>query len=216
MTSLLKEHWNKKYTNDPITQLGWYESRSFPSIQLIEQCEIPKHSPIVDIGSGASILIPNLLELGYHNLYAVDISDVALEKAKAMLRKEQATQAHWVVDDITNPSALLQLENVAVWHDRAVFHFLTEEQHRQTYHSLLQKIVMPDGFVIMATFAMDGATKCSGLPVQRYSAESLSDFLGDGYRLVESLDYTYQMPSGDLRPYVYTRFQKIQLHKGTI
>ena len=118
---------------------------------------------------------------------------------------------HWVVDDIINPSTLLQLENVAIWHDRAVFHFLTEEQDKQTYHSLLQKIVMLGGFVIMATFAMDGATKCSGLPVQRYNAERLSEFLGDSFRLVESLDYTYQMPSGDLRPYVYTRFQKVQV-----
>lgn len=210
MTSILKEHWNKKYSDEPASQLGWYESRSFPSIQLIGNCELPKHSSILDVGSGVSTLISNLLELGYHNLYAVDISDVALEKAKTLLHKVQATQVHWVVDDITKPSALLKIEDIAVWHDRAVFHFLTEEQHRQTYHSLLQKIVMPGGFVIMATFAIGGATKCSGLPVQRYSVESLCEFLGDGFRLVESLDYTYQMPSGDLRPYVYTRFQKIQ------
>lgn len=210
MTSSSKEHWNKVYTNNPITQLGWYEAQSFPSVQLIERCAVPKHYPIIDIGSGTSTLISDLLELGYQNLYPIDISDVALEKAKAVLGKERAAQVHWIVDDITNPSSVLQLQNAAVWHDRAVFHFLTEEQHRQTYHSLLQKIVMPGGFVIMATFAMDGATKCSGLPVQRYSAESLSEFFGDGFRLVESSDYTYQMPSGELRPYVYTRFQKTQ------
>ena len=210
MTSSLKEHWNKIYTNNPITQLGWYEAKPFPSVQLIERCAVPKHYPIVDIGSGKSTLISDLLELGYKNLYPIDISEVALEKAKSLLDKERAAQVHWIVDDITNPSTILQLQNAAVWHDRAVFHFLTEEQHRQTYHSLLQKIVMPGGFVIMATFAMDGATICSGLPVQRYSAESLSEFFGDGFRLVESSDYTYRMPSGDLRPYVYTRFQKIQ------
>jgi EEF1A lysine methyltransferase 2 len=209
MTSSLKEHWNKKYVDSPITQLGWYESKSSPSIQLIENCAVPKYSTIVDVGSGATTLTASLLELGYRNLYAIDISDVALEKAKALLNKEQATQVHWLVEDITNPSDTLQLQNVAVWHDRAVFHFLTEEQHRQTYHSLLQKIVMSGGFVIMATFAMNGATKCSGLPVQRYSTESLSEFLGDGFKLIESLEYTYQMPSGDLRPYVYTRFQKL-------
>lgn len=210
MTSSSKEHWNKVYTNNPITQLGWYEAQSFPSVQLIERCAVPKHYPIIDIGSGTSTLISDLLELGYQNLYPIDISDVALEKAKAVLGKERAAQVHWIVDDITNPSSVLQLQNAAVWHDRAVFHFLTEEQHRQTYHSLLQKIVMPGGFVIMATFAMDGATKCSGLPVQRYSAESLSEFFGDEFRLVESSNYTYQMPSGELRPYVYTRFQKTQ------
>jgi EEF1A lysine methyltransferase 2 len=210
VTSSLKEHWNKKYANDPITQLGWYEPRSFPSIQLIEQCAVPKHDPVVDIGSGTSILISNLLELGYQNLYAIDISDVALERAKALLKKEQAAQVHWMRDDITNSSTALQLQNVAVWHDRAVFHFLTEEQHRQTYHSLLQKVVVPGGFIIMATFALDGATKCSGLPVQRYNVEGLCEFFGDGFRLIESLDYTYRMPSGDMRPYVYARFQKMQ------
>jgi len=209
MTSPLKEHWNQKYTDSPITQLGWYESKSSPSIQLIENCAVPKDSTIIDVGSGATTLTASLLELGYQNLYAVDISDVALEKAKTLLGKEQAAQVHWLVDDITNPSAVFQLQNVAIWHDRAVFHFLTDDQDRQTYHSLMQKIVIAGGFVIMATFAMNGATKCSGLPVQRYSAESLSEFLGDGFKLLESLDYTYQMPSGDLRPYVYTRFQKL-------
>ena len=210
MTNSLKEHWNRKYANDPITSLGWYESRSFPSIQLIEKCAVSKDSPIADIGSGTSILISNLLELGYDNLYAIDISEVALEKAKILLHKEQAAQVKWLVDDITNPTAALRLQNIAIWHDRAVFHFLTEEQHRRTYHSLLQKVVMPGGFVVMATFALDGAEKCSGLPVQRYSVDGLCEFFGDGFRLAESLDYTYRMPSGDVRPYVYARFQKLQ------
>lgn len=205
----LRDHWNKKYTNTPITQLGWYESKSQPSLQLIENCAVSKAAVIVDVGSGASALIANLLELGYQNLYAVDISDVALEKAKALLDQEQAAGVHWVVDDITNPSDVLQIQNVKVWHDRAVFHFLTEEPHRQIYHSLLQELLMPGGFLIMAAFAPSGATMCSGLPVQRYSAEDLSAFLGSGFKLIESLDHTYQMPSGDLRPYVYTRFQKI-------
>src|SRR3972149_4272244 len=132
MTPSLREHWNKKYTDSPITQLSWYESKPIQSIQLIENCGVPKSSTIIDVGSGTSTLI-------------------------------------------ANPSDnILQLQNVAVWHDRAVFHFLSEVQHRQTYHSLLQKTVMPNGFVIMATFAMNGATKFSGLSVQRYSAESLS------------------------------------------
>lgn len=209
MKTSLKDHWNKKYTDTPITQLGWYESKSMPSIQLIDNCKVPKHSLIADIGSGASTLISSLLELGYQNIYAVDISEAALEKAKTLLDKEQVFQIHWLVDDITNPSALLQLQNVAVWHDRAVFHFLTEEKDRQTYHSLVQNTVMAGGFVIMATFALNGAAMCSGLPVQRYNVENLRDFLGDRFKLIESLDYTYQMPSGDLHSYIYARFQKI-------
>ncbi|MBK7318758.1 class I SAM-dependent methyltransferase [Candidatus Villigracilis affinis] len=205
----LKDHWNKKYTDTPIAQLGWYESKSQPSLQLIENCAVLKDAIVVDVGSGASALIANLLELGYQNLYAVDISDVALEKAKALLDQEQAARVHWIVDDITNPSAVLQIQNVKIWHDRAVFHFLTEEQDRQTYKAILEKTVMSDGYVIMAAFALNGATICSGLPVQRHSVESLREFFGDGFNLIESLDYTFHNPSGDTRPYVYTRFQKI-------
>jgi ribosomal protein L11 methylase PrmA len=211
MTLPLKDHWNKKYTNTPTTQLGWYEVESTPSLQFIEHCAVAKDAMLVDVGSGVSTLVASLLELGYQNIHAVDISEVALEKAKAMLTKEQAEQVHWIVDDITAPSSLLQLQNVAVWHDRAVFHFLTDEKDRQTYHSLLQQVVAPGGFVILSAFAMNGATMCSGLPVQRHSVESLSDFFGDGFSLIESMDYVYQNPSGEPRPYVYTRFQKTKL-----
>ena len=211
MTLSLKEHWNKKYTNTPITQLGWYEPKSIPSIQLIENCAVPKDSTILDVGSGVSTLIANLLELGYSNLHALDISEFALEKAKNLLTPEQAERVHWIVDDITNPSSVFQIRNVKIWHDRAVFHFLTEEDQQQAYHSVLQKIVSPGGYVIIAAFALEGATRCSGLPVQRYSVETLSEFLRDEFELIECFNYTYQMPSGDLRPYVYTRFQKTEL-----
>jgi SAM-dependent methyltransferase len=207
MAIFSKEHWNKIYTNEPITRLGWYEAEPVPSIQLIERCRIAKDRLILDVGSGASTLITRLVELGYKNLYAVDISEVALEKASAGLA-ERAAEVHWVVDDITNPAAVAQLQDVAIWHDRAVFHFLTEEHQRQTYLSLLRKVIMPGGYIIIATFSLDAVDKCSDLPVQRYSVKSLCDCFGDSFRLIESMNYTYQMPSGDLRPYIYVRFQK--------
>jgi EEF1A lysine methyltransferase 2 len=209
MTSSKKEHWNKKYADSPITQLGWYEPKPLPSMQLIENCAVPKNSPIIDIGSGTSTLISNLLGRGYESIIAVDISDVALEKAKALLRKEQKTKVDWIVDDIANPTSTHLLHNVAIWHDRAVFHFLVDEHDRQSYLSVVEKVVMKSGFVVIATFAMEGATHCSGLPVKRYSAESLSGFFGNAFRLIENFDYVYKMPSGDLRPYVYARFQKL-------
>lgn len=209
MTTSFKEHWNKIYTNKSITQLGWYEAEPFPSTQLIEHCGIAKDHPILDVGSGASTLIPHLLEMGYTNIYAVDISDVALEMAKTIL-EEKAAKVHWIVDDITNPSHINQIREVAIWHDRAVFHFLTEEHQRQPYLSLLQKVIMLGGYVIIATFSLDGADKCSGLPVQRYSVGGLCDYFGDSFSLVESVEYTYQMPWGDLRPFIYVRLQKTE------
>jgi EEF1A lysine methyltransferase 2 len=210
MTSALNEHWNKIYTNSPITQLGWYEAEPSPSIQLIEKCAISKHDPLIDVGSGTSTLIPRLLELGYQNLIAIDLSEVALGMAKALLGIEQAAKVHWISEDITNPLSALQLQSIAIWHDRAMFHFLTVESQRQMYFSVLQKMLRPGGFVIIAAFAMNGAEKCSGLPVQRYNAESLSEFFGNGFKLLDGLDVSHRMPSGDIRPYVYARFQKIK------
>jgi SAM-dependent methyltransferase len=208
MAKSLKDHWDKKYADTPITQLGWFETKSIPSVQLIENCGVSKDAPIADIGSGTSTLIANLLDLGYQNIFAIDISSVALEKAKVLLPPEQAIQVHWVLDDITHPASMLQLPKIAVWHDRAVFHFLTGEQDRQTYRSLVEQILMPGGFVVIATFAVEGAAYCSGLPVRRYNVDRLREFFSEGYKLVESLDYMYKMPSGDIRPYVYARFQK--------
>jgi EEF1A lysine methyltransferase 2 len=210
MKSSLNEHWDKIYFSNSITRLGWYEAEPSPSIQLIEKCAISKHDLLIDVGSGTSTLIPRLLELGYQNLVAIDISEVALEKARSLLEKEQAAKVQWMVEDMTNPRAAQHLQNVAIWHDRAMFHFLTEESQRQMYFSVLQKVLKPGGFVIMAAFAMNGAEKCSGLPVQRYNAESLGEFFGEGFRLFDRFDVAYRMPCGDLRPYVYARFQKIQ------
>ncbi len=204
----MKEHWNKIYADNPTTRLSWYEAKPAPSLQLIERCAVPMHLPIVDIGSGTTTLISHLITLGFQAIYAIDISDVALEKAKSLLGKNRAAQVHWIEEDITVPSNVLQLRNVAIWHDRAVFHFLTEVQHQQTHLAVLKQVLMPGGHIILATFARHGAPNCSGLPVQRYNVEDLAQFFGDGFSLIESLDYTYQMPSGEARPYVYVRLQK--------
>ncbi len=208
MNKSLKEHWDAKYSDTPIVKLGWYETNSIPSVQLIENCAVTKASSIADIGSGTTSLVANLLDLGYQNIFAIDISKVALEKAKDLLTNEQETRVHWVIDDITNPSSVFRLPRVAVWHDRAVFHFLINEQDKQTYRSVLDKMLMPCGFIVVATFALEGAAYCSGLPVQRYDVDGLCEFFGKEYNLVESLEHTYKMPSGNTRPYIYARFQK--------
>lgn len=209
MTTTYKEHWNKIYANNPITQLGWYEVVPDPSLQLIEHCEIAKDRLILDVGSGATTLIPHLLDMGYMNLCAVDLSDVAIDKAKSEL-KERSNEVQWLVDDICDSSEVCKLHDVAIWHDRAVFHFLTAEQQRQSYLSLLYKVLQPGGYIIIATFSLDAVDKCSGLPVQRYSVEKICDCFGKGFNLLENIYYTYQMPGGDLRPYIYLRLQKTE------
>lgn len=212
MSETTKEHWDKVYATKPVTQLGWYENRSTPSLQLIGRCGLDKQAPILDAGSGASTLIASLLEAGYENISALDFSPVALQKARAELGAAKAARVRWLVEDVTHPSALLGLANLALWHDRAVFHFLTTEQQRRDYWTTLSGVLPPGGFVILAAFAVGGATKCSGLDVQNHDVDSLVQFLGSGFNLLESMSHTCQMPSGDLRPYVYTLFQRNTIH----
>lgn len=206
MASATKEHWNNVYSSKPVSQLGWHESQPGPSLQLIEKCSInKKKDALLDVGSGATTLLCELLAQGYHRIHALDISEVALEKAKDELGEEKSTQIQWLVDDFTQ---LEQLPGVALWHDRAVFHFSTEETQRQGYLSALLGALRPGGYLVIATFAIGGATKCSGLDVRPYDQNSLVEFFGDHFVLLDCMDYTYQMPSGDLRPYVYGLFQR--------
>ena len=200
------DHWNKVYSSKPVSQLGWHEPQPGPSLQLIEHCPIDKQNDVLlDVGSGATTLLHALLEQGYQCIHALDISEMALEKAKAELGDEKSEHIQWLVEDVTQPK---QLPEVSLWHDRAVFHFLTEETLRQGYVSALLSALRSGGYLVIATFAIGGATKCSGLDVQSYDQNSLVQFFGNHFELLDCMDYTYEMPSGDLRPYVYGLFQR--------
>ena len=209
MKKSLQEDWNQKYASSLQTKLGWYEEDPAPSLAYIERCGLPKDAPILDVGSGKTTLISKLIDGGYQNIFAADISNIALEKARSLLSEEQQPHVRWIVDDIAHSTEIQNLEGIALWHDRAVFHFLTKDENRQAYLSLLQKVVKHGGHVIMATFALTGATHCSGFPVQGYSVDTLTKFMGEGFKLIEAMDYIYQMPSGDSRPYIYTHFERV-------
>lgn len=214
MTYDIKEHWNTVYSSNPEDQLGWYEAVPKVSLDLIKHCALAKSDPILDVGSGNTLLVDYLIHQNYSNLLALDISEVALEKMRLRLGKENASHVHILVDDITAPVAVLNLQDIALWHDRALLHFLTDDQQRQTYRSVLEKVLRPDGYVIIAAFAKDGADKCSGLDVHRYDEANLADLLGDAFEQKESIRYRYQMPSGVIRPYIYVRFQRRDQMEG--
>ncbi len=201
-------HWNTVYTATPEQQLGWYEAEPAISLAMIERCALDKNAPILDVGAGATTLIDSLLARGYTELTALDISATALEKLRTRLGREQAAQVNWRMADITNPADTVGLQDYTLWHDRAMLHFLTDEITQQAYRTTLTQALRPGGFAIIAAFAKEGALQCSGLDVQRYDADSLSAFLDPGFELQESQAYTFEMPSGGQRPYVYTRFQK--------
>lgn len=207
MNTSIKEHWDEIYDALDPDELTWYEEIPAPSIKLLSRCNINKDEPILDVGAGASTFIDYLVDQGFKNIIAADISEIALNKLKERLGKEKASAVKWIVDDITRPIHIQNLRDVAVWHDRAVLHFLLEEHQRQMYLSTMKNVIKKGGYVIIAAFSLKGAKKCSGLDVKNYDQDMLAEFLGEDFRLLEYFDYTYYMPSGKRRPYIYALFQ---------
>ncbi len=208
MKSDLKKHWDSAYENNNITELGWYEEDPIPSLQLIQKCGLSNDARILNVGVGTSTLIDELLNFGYQNIIASDISSTALKILQTRLGSKK-NKVLWVVDDLTNPKLLSEIDPVDLWHDRAVLHFFTNEEEQNIYFSLLKKIIKPKGYVLISTFNSESATKCSGLNVQRYDKDMLIDKLGADFKLLEFFNYTYTMPSGDTRPYIYTLFKRV-------
>lgn len=204
-----QKHWDNAYQKTPIVNLGWYEDIPEPSLTLINECNLPKDALIFNAGVGASTLIEALLNEGYSKIVVNDISSSALIELKNSLTKHQFSNVDFILDDLTNPSdLLLKLKHVDLWHDRAVLHFFTEENQQNTYFNLIQSAVKPGGFVILAEFNTEGAKKCSGLDVVNYSLDMLQHGLGSNFKLVKWFNYSYTQPSGNLRPFIYTLFQR--------
>ena len=159
---------------------------------------------IIDIGGGASTLADKLLAEGYRSLTVLDLASAALEQSKQRLGSA-AKQVEWIVADITTWQPQTHYD---LWHDRAVFHFLTNPDDRRAYLTTLKNALQPGATVILATFALDGPERCSGLPVQRYSSETLADELGSEFTLLETTPEDHHTPSGSVQRFVYCRFTR--------
>jgi ubiquinone/menaquinone biosynthesis C-methylase UbiE len=197
MNASMKEHWDEIYEGLDVDELTWYEEIPEPSIRLLSKCQINKDEFILDVGAGASTFIDYLLNQGFKNIIAADISETALNKSKERLGKEKASSVRWVVDDITRPVHIQDMRNITVWHDRAVLHFLLEEKQQKVYLSTLKKVLKNKGYVIIAAFSLKGAKKCTGLDVKNYDQNLLAKFLGEDFKLLEYFDHTYYMPSAE-------------------
>ena len=204
-----EEHWNKAYQKTPTTSLGWYEENPTPSLELIEACNLPNDAVIFNAGAGSTSLINRLLEKGYNNIIVNDISETALEILKNDLTIDKASNVQFIIDDLTNSTALLKLKNIDLWHDRAVLHFFTENYQQEAYFKLINKVIKLNGYIILAQFNLKGAVKCCGLDIINYNEEMLQKGLGENFKLLKSFDYTYTQPSENTREYVYTLFKRI-------
>ena len=186
------QHWDEVYRTKASDSVSWYQPAPEPSLQALDRFQVPNTASLIDIGGGASTLVDCLIGRGWTDLSVLDIAAPALDVAKARLGRP-AERVHWEVADITG---WVPRRTYHIWHDRAVFHFLTSAGQRAAYRRALDAGVAEAGLVVVATFALDGPDRCSGLPVQRYDAPGLLAEMGPGYRLLENWREEHTTPGG--------------------
>ena len=198
-------HWNTIFSNTEDSKLGWYEKDGFQTLKLLNQIPDWEKSTIFIPGAGTSILIEKLLSIGA-NLVLNDISIEALNRVKSRLNKEYR-EIDWFCQDIAKPIPDT-IPNVDIWIDRAVLHFLINEDDIKEYFKNVESILKVGGHAIFAEFSKKGATKCAGLTIHRYSIDELSERLGESFTPISHFDYTFINPNGDPRPYIYALYKR--------
>ncbi|AMV40210.1 class I SAM-dependent methyltransferase [Planctomyces sp. SH-PL62] len=201
-----KAHWDRVYEAKGPTGVSWYEPQLRTSLDLIARTEVAPDARIIDVGGGASTLVDDLVHGGYRDLTVLDVSGEALAFAKARLGA-RAGGVTWVEGDVTQ--AGLPWWAYDLWHDRAVFHFLTAAADRRAYVEVVRRALKPGGHVIIATFGPAGPSRCSGLPVVRYGPEGLAREFGEGFRLMEARPEEHRTPEGNVQQFTYARFQEV-------
>ena len=201
-----QEHWNAVYDTRQEQQVSWFEELPALSLRMMESAGLTADTCVVDVGGGCSRLVDQLVARNLRCLAVLDVSGSALRHAKARLG-DAASVPTWIEADITADWALQPMD---IWHDRAVFHFLTDPEDRNRYRSRLLATLKQGGTAIVATFALHGPPKCSGLAVERYSAETLAAEFAPALQLVESVPHAHKTPSGAAQDFVYCRFRRVR------
>lgn len=201
----LQDHWDRAYTTKAATAVSWYQPLPAKSLELIRRAAPDTAASIIDIGGGASTLPDNLLRAGYGDITVVDISEAALKRSQERLGADSG-RVTWLVADITTWTPPRTWD---VWHDRAVFHFLTDAATQDSYIAALLAGTHSGSTAIISTFALDGPERCSGLPVQRYSAPSLAERIGAKFKLIDQQAERHTTPGGGVQSFIYAVFKRI-------
>jgi len=199
-----KEHWEKVYRKKSPLEVSWYQADPTLSMSLIGGVALPMDAPIIDIGGGASRLVDELSDKGYTNISVLDISGSALAHAKQRLGS-RANRVRWYEEDVT---CFKPPQRFLLWHDRAVFHFLTSSADRRKYVRVLEQALLPGGHVVIMTFAIGGPSKCSGLDIVQYDADRLTTELGVDFDLMDSGYEMHLTPAGNKQKFVYFRLMR--------
>ncbi len=200
-----KTHWENVYTNKSPLTVSWYQEDPALSLLLIRNTQLALDAAVIDVGGGASTLVDRLCEEAYTNVAVLDVSSSALAHARARLA-EKANAVEWFEEDVTSFSPP---HRFSLWHDRAVFHFLTAKSDRDKYISVLKQALESDGHLILMAFATDGPVKCSGLDIVQYDANKLMVELGRGFELLETGYEVHITPSGAEQKFAYFHVKRV-------
>lgn len=199
-----KNHWENIYRTKQIDEVSWYQPMPSVSLDLINELNLVPQSKIIDIGGGDSYLVDNLLEKGYQNISVLDISESAIEKAKQRL-SDNAKKVNWIVTDVVK---FYPTEEFDLWHDRAAFHFLTEEPEISAYIETAQKAIKQDRYLIIGTFSEHGPKKCSGIQIQQYSESSMKDRFKLYFELIKCVYVDHKTPFDTIQNFIFCTFRK--------
>jgi SAM-dependent methyltransferase len=200
-----KEHWEHIYQTKPLDSVSWYQPVPRHFLDLIGTLELPKDTPVIDIGGGDSLLADHLLEQGYTDITVLDISALAIKRAKSRLG-ERSSAVKWMVSDVRD---FRPIRAYGLWHDRAAFHFLNERADIERYVALVSGAVSTGGYFILGTFSDKGPEKCSGLPITQYSIEAMKKRFKMAFEPVDCQNIAHQTPSGDIQDFTFCCFRQV-------
>ena len=200
-----RKHWGDVYQEKSPSEVSWYQKEPKLSLELIRSTNVVSNEAIIDVGGGTSFLVDNLGKEYYTNLTVLDISENAIARAKKRLG-DSAKSIEWIVSDITKFDAP---QKFSLWHDRALFHFLTDQSDREIYVKTLKNALKPEGHLIIATFAIGGPEKCSGLEIVQYDTEKMIAELGDNFKLIEERKEVHITPTNKEQEFIFFRFLKV-------
>ena len=203
-TNERKAHWENVFETKDTTKVGWYQPVPTTSLRLIEELNLANSAKIIEVGSGNSFLADTLIEKGYSEITLLDISEKALQTIKERLGEKAKTIAFFAAD-VTNFSTP---EEFSLWHDRAVFHFLTNKEDIKKYVRIVSEKLIPGGYLILGTFSNNGPEMCSGLPVQQYSEEELTVTFSENFKKINCFTENHITPSGGSQNFLFCVFQR--------
>ena len=200
-----KKHWENIYQTKDLKDVSWYQPTPTTSLDFLKEFNIPTNAKIIDIGGGDSFLVDHLLDLGYTDITVLDISASSLDRAKQRLG-DRATIVKWIVADA---ATFKPIEQYDFWHDRAAFHFLTDDQEITNYIDTIQNSIKPTGVLIIGTFSEQGPKKCSGIEIKQYSETTMTDRLKKIFAKVKCITVDHKTPSDAIQNFIFCSFKKL-------